>query len=366
VSVRVAERCACERSAATAAPRARAAAGAGRAGPALLRHDFGRISVGPPGGALEAEARDAAARASRGETAAVSLRTDAGVLQRDLATPEPTPPAPAQPDLTEAQIREAIRYNRERYDEASTRLIQNILGGPVTGAWTRDNVVAIAITQEQHGLHKDGKVGPDTFDFIVAEQEREGLDVEAAGCLTMFEVVAQPARHRATPGPNGTTVIQGHHLVTARFSERCDCSQFEYRQFVVGLAGVTRVNGDWVDEAHLFTHIPGGVLPDTFHEDGMTNCAPGVNYGHRLGQGTGQPATTANCGENQYRSLDGTPNQPAGCAYRGEDFPSIHIDGLSTGETTVFEIRFRGEIRRHGRPIATKQWTDVDEQVTTP
>jgi hypothetical protein len=38
-----------------------------------------------------------------------------GLIQRDLATPSPTPAPPPQPDLTEGQIREAIRFNSQRY-----------------------------------------------------------------------------------------------------------------------------------------------------------------------------------------------------------------------------------------------------------
>ena len=157
-------------------------------------------------------------------------------MQRDLATPVPTPEPGAQPDLTEAQIREALRFNRTRYDEANTRLIQSILGGPVTGQWTRDNILAIAATQEQFGLTKDGKVGADTFRFIVEEQTLEGMDTADENCLTMFRVVVHPVQTAATAGPGGTTQIQGHHVVDAQFSSRCNCSEFQYRQFIAGVA----------------------------------------------------------------------------------------------------------------------------------
>jgi hypothetical protein len=287
-------------------------------------------------------------------------------VQRDLATPEPTPAAPAQADLTDAQIRDAIRFNSQRYDAANTRLIQNILGGPVTGRWTRENIEAIAATQEQFGLKKDGKVGADTFEFIVREQQLEGVGTETQNCLTMFSVVWQPDEWAATPGPNGTTRIRGHHVVEARFSSRCNCSEFEYRQFIAGVAGVQPASGGpRVEMKNSFPHIPVvGHLPAVITEDGMTQCPQGINYGHR--DQAGQPSTTTTCGENQYRDADGTPNQPSGCVYRGEDFPVLTVRGLNTGDVTDLLIQFRGEIRRNRRTIATREWTDIDETVSTP
>jgi len=314
-------------------------------------------------GRLEREAEAAASDAAAARSIAPAA-LDAPLLQRDLATPEPSTSAQAQLDLTDAQIRDAIRYNSQRYDEPNIRLIQNILGGPVTGRWTRENIIAIAATQEQYGLKKDGKVGSDTFDFIVQEQTREGAGTEAKDCLTMFSVVWHPDEWAATPGPGGATQIRGHHVVEARFSSRCNCSEFQYRQFISGVAGVTRAAGGVrVDMAGSFAHVPGGRLPAVMREDGMTHC-PGTNYGHR--QQPGQPSTTTACGENQYRDAGGTPNQADGCVYRGEDFPQLTVRGLNTGDVTDLLIQFRGEIQRGGRVIATRTWTDVDELVTTP
>lgn len=284
------------------------------------------------------------------------------LIQRDLATPSPTPAAPPQPDLTEAQVREAIRFNRDRYDEANTRLIQDILGGPVTGRWTRENILAIAETQEEYGLTKDGKVGADTFRFIVREQELEGAETTTEECLTMFRVIVHPVQTAATAGPGGTTEIRGHHVVDAQFSSRCDCSEFQYRQFISGVATGSR-GGASDDLSPLFRNIPGGRLPIRSREDGMTHCA-GVNYGHR--EQSSQDVTTARCGENRYMDDTGTTEQLNGCIYRGEDFPAITVNGLNTGDDVDLLVEFRGEIQRNGVPVQTRRWTTVDTTVRTP
>jgi hypothetical protein len=284
------------------------------------------------------------------------------LIQRDLATPSPEVTPQAQPDLTDAQIREAIRFNSSFYDAANTRLIQSILGGGVTGVWTADNIRAIAATQEEYGLKKDGKVGPDTFDFITREQTTEGMGTENADCLTAFRVIPFPVQTGATAGPGGTTRIRGHHTVEARFSSRCDCSQFEYRQFIAGVATGSR-GGTIQNLAGSFGHLPGGPLPVVMTEDGNTTC-PSRNYGHR--NQPGQASTTTRCGEDHYINSDGSPNQAGGCIYRAEDFPEISVSGLQTGDTVDLLVQFRGEIRRNGTVVSTKNWTDIDTSVVTP
>lgn len=284
------------------------------------------------------------------------------VLQRDLATPPPDVAPQPQPDLPEGQIREAIRFNSQFYDETNTRLIQNLLGGPVTGHWTADNILAIAATQEEYGLNKDGKVGPETFKFITQEQTREGAGTDTPNCLTAFRVINFPVVQNATPGPGGTTQIRGHHVVDARFSGRCNCSEFQYRQFIAGVATGSR-GATIQDLSNLFAHIPGGVLPIVSQEDGNTIC-PSQNYGHR--EQPGQTSTTVSCGEDHYTNDDGTTSQANGCRYRGEDFPAITVSGLQTGDTADLLVQFRGEIQRNGRTIEARNWTDIDASVTTP
>ncbi len=321
------------------------------------------LALDSPQGESERAAERMADLVVAGESAHVG-RGAAVSVQRDLATPEPTPAPAAQSALTEAQISEAIRFNRSRYDTANTRLIQSILGGPVTGQWTRDNILAIAATQEQYGLTKDGKVGPDTFRFIVEEQALEGMDTSDQNCLTMFRVVVHPVEWSATPGPaaNGTTRIKGHHVVDAQFSSRCNCSEFQYRQFIAGVAMGSR-GGNAQDLSGSFGNIPGGRLPVNEQEDGMTNCA-GRNYGHR--EQPAQARTTTTCGENRYMDDMGATDQANGCQYRGEDFPQITVNNLSTGDDVDLLIQFRGEIQRNGRAIQTRRWTTVDTSVRTP
>jgi len=326
----------------------------------LLAHELTHV-IQQGGGSANSSSQarhHAGAQSGQGKSPSVSRR----LIQRDLATPSPTPAMPPQPDLTQAQIREAIRFNRNRYDEANTRLIQNILGGPVTGRWTRDNILAIAETQEEYGLTKDGKVGSDTFRFIVREQELEGAGTTTEECLTMFRVIVHPVQTAATAGPGGTTEIRGHHVVDAQFSSRCDCSEFQYRQFISGVATGSR-GGASDDLSPSFRNIPGGRLPIASREDGMTHCA-GVNYGHR--EQPSQDATTTRCGENRYMDDAGATDQVNGCIYRGEDFPAITVNGLNTGDDVDLLVEFRGEIQRNGVPVQTRRWTTVDTTVRTP
>jgi hypothetical protein len=286
----------------------------------------------------------------------------ATVLRRDLATPPPAAPAAPQPDLTPAQIQDAINYNAQYYDAANTKLIQGILGGPVTGRWTTANIQAIAATQEQYGLKKDGKVGPDTFKFITQEQNAEGAGTDTASCLTAFRFITFPLQTNATPGPGGTTNIRGHHTIEARFSDRCTCGEFRYRQFIGGVATASR-HGAIQNFAPQFTHIPGG-LPVATREDGKTQCPAAPTYGDRAHAGHGPSG--ADCPEDRYTDADGTADQASGCVYHAEDFPSLSVTGLATGDTVDVQIQFRGEIERNGRTVATRNWTDIDTTVVTP
>ena len=289
---------------------------------------------------------------------------ESAVVRRDLATPPPDPAAPPQTDLTPAQIREAINFNSQRYDAANTRLIQRILGGPVTGRWTTDNIVAIAATQEEYGLKKDGKVGPDTFAFINQEQTAEGAGTDTANCLTSFQVTVFPlVDASATPGPAGSVHIEGHHHIDVRFSPRCDCSQFEYRQFVAGVATAS-LGTATRDISDGFSLIPGGRLPITEVEDGTTACTSAVHYGHRKEAGHGPGGTV--CPESRYRDDDGTLNQASGCHFSADDRPDITSTGLPTGTTVNLDVDFRGEIRRNGSVIQTRRWTTIDTSVTVP
>lgn len=321
------------------------------------------LVVGPGEDAAEREAQTVASSVDPlGVARHSQAAAEAGVLRRDLATPEPNPPPAANPELTDSQVRTAINFNSQLYDAANTRLIQDLLGGPVTGRWTRANIEAIASVQQQYGLKKDGMVGPDTFRFIEQEQALEGAGTTTPECLTMFRVTTHPVLGAPTAGPGGTTRIRGHHVVEARFSSRCNCSEFQYRQFIAGVATASR-GGRIDDLSRMFSHIPGGRLPLAMTQDGNTGCRD-RNYGHR--DQPGQDQTAVSCGEDHYTDDAGSTDQTNGCRYRAEDFPSINVTGLASGDVVDLLVQFRGEIRRNNRVIQTREWTTIDNSLTTP
>ncbi len=278
-------------------------------------------------------------------------------IQRDLATPLPAVAAAAQPDLTDAQIQEAIRFNRNRYNTVSTRLIQEILGGPVTGSWTEDNITAIAATQEQYGLTKDGKVGADTFRFIDTEISNEGLAKTDANCLVSFHINRD--RENIVPRNNGARMTR-HFTMNAQFPDYCDCSDFEYRQFIRGhfnheRAGVVTDEGDW------FANLPAGRLNAAWQEDGHTGV-PSVNFGYR---------SRAASPDDLYLNDAGAQDRANGCIYRGDDTPGGNYGGRNvanptTGDSLDILVQFRGEIQRNGRVVRTKEWTALQSRFTLP
>ena len=223
-------------------------------------------------------------------------------LMRDFAL-EPPAAVPAQRELTAAQVREAIRFNRARYNEESTRLIQDVVGAGVTGTFDELTVRMIASMQREYGLvPADGKVGADTYDHLIHELQEEAVTPDE--CITMFRIDGPvPLAFTRTSSSQG--VIDSRFEIHARFDPRCNCSDFEYRQFISGhvelleaapasgatppatsgcatlissTAGITA----W-DMDGCFA-VPGGGLRSGMHEDGDTSIASGVagrRYGHR-------------------------------------------------------------------------------------
>lgn len=305
------------------------------------------LRMGEPGDIFEGEA-DAVSRRIDQEPPAVSLRTSTAPLQRDLATPPPAVPAAAQPELTAAQIQQAIRFNRARYNEANTRLIQNLLGGPITGTWNEENIVAIAATQEEYGLTKDGKVGDATFRFLNREQRLEGSPTTNEKCLVSFRLVGPDP---VAPGRADATHcnVGGHFRIEAQFSPRCNCDDFQYRQFIRGQLHRTRAGV--VTDVPMPTE-PGGVIPVAFTEDAdITDVPP--NYGHRDQAADAAPV-------DHYINDAGVDDQAHGCRYRSEDRPGGTFDDCLAGDRYDLRMAFRGEIQRNGAPIQTKFWTAVD------
>ncbi len=318
-----------------------------------------QLTVNSPSDHFEREADTIATQVVSGRNIKIKPSlADAGSpsIQRDLATPLPEAPASAQAELTDEEIRNAIAFNRARYDEANTRLIQDLLGGPVTGVWSQENILAIAATQEQYGLRKDGMVGFETFRFLNNEERLEGLPTSTANCLTSFRVIGPdtPALVRDTPTQ---CTLSGHFRTASQFSSRCNCSQFQYRQFIRGHFRLER-GGVVTDLSGIFSDLPSGNLTPAFQEDGDTTDLP-VNYGHR-----DQPADADP--EDHYVDDRLADDQANGCRYRNEDFPGTTLTDCQSGDVYDADINFRGEIQRNGAPVESKFWNAVRGRFVAP
>ncbi|WP_146348159.1 eCIS core domain-containing protein [Phaeobacter marinintestinus] len=285
------------------------------------------------------------------------------VVQRDLSI-EPTHRADPQRRLSAGQVRRAIRFNTNRYDPDSIRLIQQVVGGDATpqGAMTESIVRAIAILQRDFGLPQNGQVGPRTFALISRLNGASSAPTGPGDCLTRFSVATVnnfQAEYTSNPVVRD---ILARFIVQARFEPRCRCQDFQYRQYICGTVSrqpppvamggpavqtPTPMNG-------AFSRIPGGRLPRCggaiTHEDGDTSAGSGVgpNYGHRT-QGQGS--------NDRY-----LPNRANGCEYRGYDVVGLRNISLAAfiGHTYRFDLRFRGEIiQQHqgaSRQVAERQW----------
>jgi hypothetical protein len=267
-------------------------------------------------------------------------------VQRDLATPPPAVVPAAQPDLTPDQIQAALRFNRARYDETRTRLIQDLVGTTPTGVWTEDDISAIAAIQEEYGLQKDGMVGPQMFRFLDEEVRREGIARTDEHCLLSFNVLG----FGVTDGGHvaGMRRITGHFQMRAQFSRTCTCADYEYRQFIRGHALRRPAGGGPVQDLGPSFSIPGGGLPAAFSEDGDTTAAV-LNYGHRA-----DPDEAINRYVDDARAVD----QANGCRYEGEDFPGGPFP-FSPGDELDIDINFRGVVRRRGRAVQTLHWVGI-------
>jgi hypothetical protein len=217
----------------------------------------------------------------------------------------------------------------------------------VTGTWTEEHIVAIASTQEEYGLKKDGKVGHDTFVFLNSEQRLEGMPTTTENCLVSFRLIGPDAAifRRNTPTQ---CHLEGHFRTEAEFSSRCNCSQFQYRQFIRGHFTRTR-GGTTEDIGAFFSFLLAGRINAAFQEDGDRTDTP-PHYGHR-----DQPAD--NDPIDHYFDRAGTDNQASGCRYESEDLPSGDVEDCQPGDVYDIDVNFRGEIQRNGSPIQTKYWT---------
>ena len=276
------------------------------------------------------------------------------LLQRDLAL-EPTNPNPQEVNLTAGEIRDAINFNRRRYDAANTRLIQDVVGAPQTGIFDEETIRLIARYQDDFGLTPvDGKVGAHTFDQLTTELQAENVDDQT--CLTMFDVSdpTDPLDIRVA-GP-GLADIFSQFNVTARFSPHCGCDEFDYRQFICG--SVDRTQGGVVTNINNLFLVPGGGLPQCpgWVEDGNTSEPQNGRYGHR------NHSARVN---NRYLDDTGTVDMASGCRFEAFDTPGVFSVPGNSGDRYDFDVRFFGDVRRNGRRMQRKFWA-VRDNLTIP
>jgi hypothetical protein len=274
------------------------------------------------------------------------------IIQRDLAI-EPTHPDVEEPGLSPAATKEAIQYNKDRYGRDATLLIQDIVGAEGTGNMDEDTIRLIALYQAQNGLKADGMVGPNTFNQLTSELAAEGASPDT--CLNMFLVNVQTPMELHAAAVAGTANIFGNFDIEIRFSPHCDCSRFEYRQFI---GGDVTLNG--VNINNLFGTIPGGGLPGlgNFIEDGNTTVASNGRLGHR----NTQPNLAA---QNEYLDPSGNIDMQNGCIYRSFDQPGLTSAQANPGDVYVFDIRFFGDILKDGKMVERKFWS-VRERIVIP
>ena len=149
-------------------------------------------------------------------------------------------------------------------------------------------------------------------------------------------------------------------FMNAQFPDYCDCSDFEYRQFIRGHFNHERA-GVVTDEGSWFANLPAGRLNAAWQEDGHTGV-PSVNFGYRS-----RPTSP----DDRYLNDAGAEDRADGCIYRGEDTPGGNYGGWNvanpvTGDTLDILVQFRGEIQRNGRVIRTKEWTALQSRFTLP
>lgn len=283
------------------------------------------------------------------------LKTNSGtLLQRDLAL-EPTTPHPQEVNLTAEQIRDAINFNRRRYDAENTRLIQDVVGAPQSGIFDEETIRLIARYQDDFGLTPvDGKVGPDTFDQLTAELQAENVDDQT--CLTMFNVSDPTIPLDIRVAGPGLADIFSRFNIRARFSPHCNCNEFDYRQFICGT--VDRTQGGVVANINNLFTIPGGGLPQCpgWVEDGNTTQPQNGRYGHR-----NHPARV----NNRYLDDAGTVDMANGCRFEAFDVPGMFGVPANPGDRYDFAIRFFGDVRRNGRRMQRKFWA-VRDNLTIP
>ncbi len=102
-------------------------------------------------------------------------------VQRDFALAPPNA-NPVMEELSESEIRDAIRYNERRFQNVDELLlIRDVLGlSHDEYAIDEDFVRAVARWQAENNQEQDGKLGANTLNPLIQEYEAEGLTDEAA------------------------------------------------------------------------------------------------------------------------------------------------------------------------------------------
>jgi hypothetical protein len=114
-------------------------------------------------------------------------------IQCDFANELPNPDAEPV-ELTPAQIRQAIEYNRTRLHNAREIMMLRDVLGISHDAPTIDEELIMAIVRWQAGnnVTQDGKLGPDTITPLVSELSAEGLRTESS----RMDIRTQPSTWR--------------------------------------------------------------------------------------------------------------------------------------------------------------------------
>jgi peptidoglycan hydrolase-like protein with peptidoglycan-binding domain len=157
-----------------------------------------------PAQALPAAVQAHAVAAGSARVAAFALARQPAPPGLGPAGPGVVPPgfAAAPGPLTEAEQQEAINWTTARYDELSVRIVQRIVGTPVTGTFDAVMAQAVATFQQARGLLVDGKVGHQTltasFPERIAEEAHDQL-IHLVADLEAIDITTETAAVRFDP-----------------------------------------------------------------------------------------------------------------------------------------------------------------------
>ncbi len=129
------------------------------------------------------------------------------VVQRDLAVQPPNPGA-VPVVLTPDQQRDALGYNRRRFEDPFTiRIIRDVIGiAPTPAVIDIDFVNSLLQWQADHNLQQDGMFGPISTRTVVRELRAEGLNrlAQLVGSDNFVQVrTVNGPTYNACTGPDG-------------------------------------------------------------------------------------------------------------------------------------------------------------------